>query len=184
MEKSYLFTSERLGFRNWQVADIQKMAFINEDPSVMKYFPCTTSILQTENFIARMQRLFKEKGYCYFAVDRLDSGEFIGFLGLCYQNFEAEFSPFVDIGWRLAQNAWDKGYATEGAKRCLQFAFEELNIQSVKSTAPLANERSIRVMKKIGMHPVQTFKHPRLKNEPDLEECVLYEIDKNTFLSA
>ncbi len=56
-----------------------------------------------------MQFTNQKRGYCYFATDELTSGKFIGFIGLMYQNYEADFTPCVDIGWRLAKKYWGKG---------------------------------------------------------------------------
>ncbi len=178
MEKSYIFTSERLGFRNWDEADIPAMAVINSDKAVMAHFPRPLTFAETEALVKRFQKHFQEKGYTYYAVDLLEDGCFIGFIGLAYQDFEASFTPCVDIGWRLAPSAWDKGYATEGAKKCLHYAFESLGLEEIKSHCPVENTKSRKVMEKIGMKPLGTFIHPKLKGNELLEECFLYSISK------
>jgi RimJ/RimL family protein N-acetyltransferase len=83
--KHYLFQSKRLGFRNWIESDIQQMAEINADARVMAYFPNIKTMDETREFILRMQQQFSKKGFCYFAVDKLENGEFIGFIGLSEQ---------------------------------------------------------------------------------------------------
>ena len=176
MEKKYLFTSARLGFRNWSSADLPGLTTINQDPEVMAHFPDLISEKDTEKFIKRMQAKYEAKGYCYFAVDELLTKSFIGFIGLSDQDFEAPFTPCVDIGWRLARNAWGKGFATEGARRCLRHAFDELKHQTILSLCPVVNTRSWRVMEHIGMQRIGTFKHPVLKGYSKLESCYLYEI--------
>lgn len=172
----YLFTSERLGFRNWLPEDAPSMAALNADPEVMRFFPKTQTLSETQVFIDRMLAHHTEKGYCYFAVDVLETNTFIGFIGLKEQTYDAPFTPCVDIGWRLHKNAWGKGYATEGAKRCLTFAFNTLQLSNVKSVCPAINTPSERVMQKAGMTKVGTFLHPALKNSPQLQKCYLYEI--------
>lgn len=172
---NYLFTSQRLGFRNWQNEDLPKMALINADSAVMKYFPSTQTKEQTQQFIAKMQRQFEAKGFCYFAVDTLERNEFIGFIGISEQTYEADFTPCIDIGWRIAQQYWGKGFATEGAKRVLKYADDELNIDKILSIAPIINTASENVMKKIGMHKVKTFEHSLLIENERLKKCVLYE---------
>ena len=172
----YIFTSERLGFRNWVAADIPKMAKINASAEVMKHFPSTATEGQTVEFIKRMQAQYAEKGYCYFAVDKLSDGEFIGFIGLSYQTFEADFTPCVDVGWRLDDAHWGNGYATEGAKSCLEYGFNFLKIKTIKALCPIVNLPSENVMKKLGMQKIKHFKHSKLGDFPVLEECVLYEI--------
>lgn len=179
MDEKYLFQSERLGFRNWIDADIPKMSAINEDEAVMEFFPSTATPEQTAGFVARSQKMFEEKGYCYFAVERLEDAAFIGFIGLFYQEYEAPFTPCVDIGWRLAKAYWMNGYATEGAQRCLEYAFTILNLPHVVATAAQINIKSIAVMKKIGMTHYMDFIHPRLAGNTRLEQCVCYKIEKS-----
>ena len=174
--KHYLFKSDRLGFRNWQETDIENLATINADKEVMKFFPSTRSLSETKTFIKRMQQQYIEKGYCYFAVDTLKDETLIGFIGLSEQNYEADFTPCIDIGWRLAKSAWNKGYATEGAKRCLEFGFKTLHLDKIYSIAPVVNTRSQQVMQKIGMHEVKTFAHPQLLDNARLRKCLLYEV--------
>ena len=164
----YTFKSERLGFRNWKSTDVEAMAAISANPSVMEFFPSTQSKEHVQGFIKNMQEEFNEYGFCYFAVDRLEDEQMIGFIGLHNVTFEAPFTPCVDIGWRLSPKAWGRGYATEGAKRCLEYAFDELKLVSVKSIAPVINVKSINVMKKIGMQEVEIFKHPLLKDDLSL----------------
>ena len=181
-EKTYLFQSERLGFRNWTSADIEPLATLNADPTVMKFFPSTNTYEQTSAFVERMQAQFLAKGFCYFAVDELQSGNFIGFIGISAQNYPAHFTPCVDIGWRLQQSAWNKGYATEGAKRCLQYAFEVLTLEKIYAVAPKINLPSENVMRKIGMQKSGEFEHPALLDDERLKICVLYELAKEDFL--
>jgi RimJ/RimL family protein N-acetyltransferase len=173
--KNYIFKSERLGFRNWLPSDVEPMSGINADPEVMEFFPDVSSKTQTIEFIERMQNQFEEKGFCYFAVDKLEDETFIGFIGLFEQTFESDFTPCVDIGWRLSSAAWNKGFATEGAKRCLEYAFNELKLEKVISICPKVNLRSENVMKKIGMKKAGEFKHPKLVNDERLQDCVVYE---------
>lgn len=172
--KKYIFKSERLGFRNWLPEDLDRMSEINADPLVMKYFPAIQSAAQTKEFIERMQNQFAEKGFCYFAVDKLENGKFIGFIGISEQTFEADFTPCIDIGWRLSSKEWNKGFATEGAKRCLEYAFNELHLEKLNAICPKVNLPSENVMKKIGMNKIGEFKHPKLLNDERLEDCVLY----------
>lgn len=176
MNKEYIFRSTRLGFRNWMQDDVLPMSRINADPVVMEFFPGTKTMEETQAFVERMQKQFDEKGFCYFAVDRLDTGVFIGFVGISEQTFESDFTPCVDIGWRLSTEQWGNGFATEGAKRCLEYAFNELNLQTIVSVCPVVNKRSAAVMQKIGMQEIRTFDHPLLTHDAWLKNCVLYQI--------
>lgn len=173
---AYLFKSSRLGFRPWEERDIPLMADISSDPQVMKYFPETATRSQTQEFVHRMTEMFSKRGYCYFPVDLIKTGEMIGFIGLCYQEYDAPFTPCTDIGWRLAPDHWNNGYATEGAKRCLELGFGDLELNQILATAPLANQPSINVMNKLGMELYMEYKNPRLSEFPALEDCACYRI--------
>lgn len=97
-ERKYIFTSERLGFRNWNLMDIDQLHEINSDEKVMEFFPNIPTKEQTEEFIKRMINQFQDKGFCCFAVEKLENNEFIGFIGLSEQTCDADFTPCVDIG--------------------------------------------------------------------------------------
>lgn len=170
----YIFSSERLGFRAWKQEDIDPMQAINSDEQVMEFFSALLTKEQTAVFIERMKRQLAEKGFCYFAVDIMQTKEFIGFIGLSEQHYPADFTPCIDIGWRLKSRVWNQGFATEGAKRCLEYAFEHLDIKEVYSVAPKVNLKSERVMQKIGLQKQYEFGHPLLLNEERLRTCVLY----------
>ena len=172
----YLFTSQRLGFRAWREDDLAAMAAINADPAVMEFFPALQSEQETRQFITRMNLQMERHGFCYYALDRLDTSELIGFTGLSYKDFEAAFTPCVDIGWRLATSAWNQGFATEAAKRCIQYGFNELQLKEIVSMAPVINVKSIAVMQKTGMHFERYFEHPLLPGDERLRTCALYRV--------
>lgn len=176
MKDKYIFTSERLGFRNWTMEDLSVFAEINADTEVMEHFPKPLTKKETAEFIERLRNHYKKNGYNYFATEVLASGELIGFIGLAFQDYKTEFNPATDIGWRLKKSTWGKGYATEGAKRCLEFAFEDLCLKRVISTCTIHNTKSENVMKKIGMIKKGEFDHPKLSDYPEFKKCVWYEI--------
>ncbi|WP_456441287.1 GNAT family N-acetyltransferase [Psychroserpens sp.] len=181
MKKEYIFKSERLGFRNWEKRDLTEFANINADLDVMEYFPKPLTKPETSNFIDRLQKHYKKNGYNYFATEILKTGELIGFIGLAYQDYKTQFTPATDIGWRLKKRAWGNGYATEGAKKCLEFAFKELNLEKIISVFTEKNTKSEHIMKKIGMDKIGEFNHPKLKDYPEYEKCICYEIHKNAW---
>jgi RimJ/RimL family protein N-acetyltransferase len=85
-------------------------------------------------------------------------------VGLRAPSFEAPFTPCVEIGWRLAQGSWGKGFATEAGRECVRFAFERLALgELVSFTVPL-NRRSRALMERLGMRRDANgdFDHPRL----------------------
>jgi len=174
----YLFTSPRLGFRNWKETDLDAFAEMNADPEVMRYFPTPLTPEESRSLLRQLQDHFRVRGYTYYATELLATGEFIGFIGLKYQEFKAPHTPATDIGWRIRNEFWGQGYATEGAKRCLQYAFAVLGLNRVVSHCPVVNTASEHVMRKIGMQKQGEFEHAALREHPQLNPCLWYEIKK------
>lgn len=179
MNKSeYIFNSERLGFRKWRNEDLEEFAKLNSDEDVMEHFPNTLSKKEVEKLIDKLRNHFAKNGFTYYAAEILETNEFIGMIGLAFQDYKTTFTPAIDIGWRLKRNAWGKGYATEGGKKCLEYAFNELGINKIISVCPIKNNKSQNVMKKIGMTKKGEFNHPEMINHPAYEKHFCYEITK------
>jgi len=173
-----ILETERLIVRNWQPEDIEPFAAMNADPRVMEFFPATMSRAETETMMAVLNERRKKLGFCFWAVELKESGEFIGFTGLSVPRFETHFTPCVEIGWRLAHALWGHGYATEAAKSTLRYAFETLSLKEIVSFTAVGNLRSRKVMEKIGMqrNPREDFDHPKLPQGHPLQRHVLYRI--------
>ena len=176
--KNYIIKTERLGLRNWEQSDIIPFANMCADEEVMKHFSSVLSNEESLALIERLQNHFSKYGYCYFATDILETGEFIGFIGLANQTWESAYTPSIDIGWRLKKSAWGKGYASEGAKACLAAAFSEFKINEIVAFATDTNLPSISVMKKIGMKFIGTVQHPHITNDPRFKHCVVYKVTR------
>ncbi|MEK9612345.1 MAG: GNAT family N-acetyltransferase [Flavobacteriaceae bacterium] len=177
----YLFQSKRLGFRNWKKADLEEFANLNADPEVMEHFPKLLTKNEVKELIEQLRDHFSLKGYTYFVTELLETKEFIGMIGLAFQEYKSDFTPAVDIGWRLKRNAWGKGYATEGAKRCLRYAFRGLGLQKIVSVCTVKNVQSENVMKKIGMTKKGVFNHPECIHLPKYRKHFWYEINNESF---
>ena len=146
----------------------------------MEYFPSPLSRPQSDDLAARIQRHFAAHGYGLWAVEVRGGAPFIGFVGLSHLEFEAAFSPAVEIGWRLAFAAWGKGYATEAARAALRFALEDIQLPEVVSFTAEANQRSRTVMERIGLTHDESddFDHPGIPRDHPLCRHVLYRINR------
>lgn len=150
---------------------------MNADPVVMEYFPETYTEERTRQFVERIRERWRELGYGLWAVERKDSGRFIGYVGLWRATFPARFTPAVEVGWRLAADQWGCGYATEGARAALDYGFETLGLDEIVSFTSVLNLRSIGVMERLGMRrdARDDFEHPNVPDGP-LRAHVLYRI--------
>lgn len=171
--KQYIET-EHLILRDWAEADIPAFARLNSDGKVMEYFLKPLSRQETEAFYQRIQQEFASYGYGLYAVEEKVSNCFIGYVGFHNVPPEMDFAPAVEIGWRLLPEYWGRGYATEAATACLEYAQTELKFQEVCSFTSLPNKRSENVMRKIGMSRVKEFNHPLVDANHPLYRHVLY----------
>jgi len=162
--------------RRWCRDDREPFAAINADPEVMEHFPAVLTREQSDDLIEKIEAGFEVHGYGLWALELLASGELIGFTGLAVPEFEAHFTPAVEIGWRLARPAWGNGYATEAAEAALEFGFGEAGLAEVVSFTSAGNARSRAVMERIGMtrDPAEDFDHPGLPAGHPLRHHVLY----------
>ncbi|GAB5402554.1 MAG: GNAT family N-acetyltransferase [Aureliella sp.] len=174
----YELTTERLGMRRWRDNDLDPFAKLNCDSEVMKFFPRTLDREESKATMLSLNAHLDAHGFTYYAVDLLGENRFIGFVGLKIQLFDHPMTPLVDVGWRLCQQAWGQGLATEAAKRCLQFAFNDLKVHNVSAIAPELNVRSIAVMQRIGMGLAESFHHPLLDANSPLVKCQRYAISR------
>ena len=172
------FSTQRLNLRQWRAADRDPFAALTSDPEVMEYFPATLSRQQSDALIDRHQALLDAGKPGLFAVEVRETGEFIGFVGLAVPNFEAAFTPCVEIGWRLAQAHWGQGYATEAARAALQVGFGQLALDEIVAFTAAPNLRSSAVMAKLGMQPDGRFEHPAVPVGHALREHLLYRLSR------
>ncbi len=154
---------------------------MNADPEVMEYFPEPLGRRQSDALVEAIEAGFEVNGFGLWALELRASGEFIGFAGLAVPEFEARFTPAVEVGWRLARSAWGNGYATEAGRAALSFGFERVGLAEIVSFTTEANLRSRAVMKRLGMThgPADDFEHPLLPPDHPQRPHVLYRVARS-----
>lgn len=181
--------SERLLLRTWRNEDLTPLAAMVADPEVMRYFPATQSTAEAGQLMERVRAHFAEHGFGLWALERNDNGAFIGFTGLGVVGFNAPFcnpaGPTIEIGWRLARDAWGQGFASEAARAALACAFERLRLPEVVAFTVPANQPSRAVMERMGMrrNPADDFQHPNLPDGHPLRAHVLYRLARERWLA-
>jgi ribosomal-protein-alanine N-acetyltransferase len=168
--------THRLLLRRWREDDLLPFAAMNADPEVMEFFPAALDRTSSDALARRIEAGFTEHGFGLWALEVGSSGGFIGFTGLSVPGFEAAFTPAVEVGWRLAREAWGHGYATEAATTALDAAFGPRALAEVVSFTSVANVRSQAVMRRLGMtrDPTEDFDHPSIPSGHPLGRHVLY----------
>ena len=150
----------------------------------MEFFPAILSRSESDTLMEWIRERMRETGYGLYAAEEKNSRRFIGFIGLAPIDFEAHFTPAIEIGWRLARTAWGKGLATEGANATLAHAFGQSGLNDLASLTTVKNQRSRRVMEKIGMthDPRDDFLNPKLPPGHPQAPHVLYRIKREDYL--
>jgi RimJ/RimL family protein N-acetyltransferase len=179
-------STRRLLLRRWQESDREPFARMNGDARLAEFLPATPSRERSDQFIERIETHFREWGFGLYAAEFAADQSFIGYIGLAVPKFTAPFTPCVEIGWRLCQEHWGQGLATEGAREVVRFAFTTLRLDSLVSFTVPANTRSRRVMEKIGMtnDPAEEFDHPNLPQGHPQRHHVLYRLRKLDWQAA
>jgi ribosomal-protein-alanine N-acetyltransferase len=170
--------TERLVLRTWRGDDRAPYAALNADPTVMQFLASALDRAASDRMVEQIERGFEERGFGLWAVERLDTTEFIGFVGLSVPRFDADFTPCVEVGWRLARSAWGHGFATEAAQAAIDDGFTRVGLAEIVSFTAEINERSRAVMRRLGMthDPAEDFDHPSLPEGDPLSRHVLYRI--------
>jgi ribosomal-protein-alanine N-acetyltransferase len=178
-------TTERLLLREWREEDLEPFARLNADPRVMEFFPGALSRDESDALVHRIALHWAQDGVGQWAVERREDGAFLGFTGLSVPAWEAAFTPAVEVGWRLAVEAWGQGYATEAARAALAFGFEERGLEEILSWTVPANVRSRAVMERLGMtrDPADDFDHPNIAPDSPLSRHVLYRLSRDAWRS-
>jgi len=173
--------SARLLMRQWRDEDLPEFAAMSADPQVMRYFPALLSRLESAALIGRIRGHFNEHGFGLWALERKDTGAFIGFTGLTHVSFDAPFAPAVEIAWRLAHRHWGLGFASEAAWTSLRAGFGQLGLEQIVSFTAHSNLPSEKVMQAIGMRRDAggDFDHPRLPASHELQRHLLYRISRD-----
>jgi RimJ/RimL family protein N-acetyltransferase len=171
--------SERLILRPWRDDDLAPFAEMGRDPRVMAYIGPLQQEDEVRAAIARQQAFQARLGHCFWAIERRSDGAFLGFCGLKPGPDETPIAGAVEIGWRLAHDAWGQGYAREAAQASLDWAWQRGIARVAAITVP-ANVRSRTLMARLGMRrlPDQDFAHPALAADHALSRHIVHVIDR------
>lgn len=141
----------RLLLRPWREEDVEPYARMCADPEVMLYLPGTLTPEESRQQVERFVRHWEERGFGLWAIEERASSEFIGFVGLVYQDDWPVGEHKVEVGWRLDRRFWGRGLATEGAVESLRYGFGRLKLPRIISICDPRNAASRRVMGKAGL---------------------------------
>lgn len=169
--------TERLILREILPTDTTGMFELDSDPEVHKYLgnKPLKDLNQILNVINSVRLQYKEHGIGRWAIIDRKTNEFIGWTGLKFVTKPTNnHKNYYDLGYRLKRKFWRKGIATETAIICLDYAFTKLNLKEIYAAASIENLASNKILQKIGMNFIETFKYEEI-------ECNWYKIDNEDY---
>lgn len=171
MEAFKILETERIIMRQLTIADAADFYSLNLDEAVLQYTGDQPfeSIQTATDFLANYDQ-YSRYGVGRLAVIDKVTSEFLGWCGLKFSNDKNEY----DIGFRFYKKHWNKGYATETARECLDYGFKQLHIEKIVGRAMAANFGSIKVLEKLGMNYKESF-------DFEGKEGVIYDLTKKSY---
>lgn len=162
--------------RRWRPQDRDAFASICSDAVVMRHYLAPLSHPETAAFIDRIEAGFDEKGFGLWALERRSDGRLLGYTGLQTIMVECPINGEVEVGWRLAHEFWGQGLAFEAASAALDFGFRQAGLARIVSMTAKTNERSLRLMERLGMRRAEQldFDHPLIPEDHELRPHVVY----------
>jgi RimJ/RimL family protein N-acetyltransferase len=172
----------RLILRDWREADIDAFDRHTNTPAVMRWLGGVLTRPQIEETLrGRLMRWQAERGFTFWAVERKEDAELLGFCGIKLADTPgAPIEGMHEIGWRLREDAWGKGYAKEAAIASLEQAFGPIGAERVVAITCIQNEASWGLMERLGMtrRPALDYDDPRF---PTLNPMIIYDIRPEEF---
>lgn len=155
-----MITTERLLLREMRQSDYAGLSKILQDRDVMYAYEGPFTDEETQEWLDRQLTRYREDGFGLYAVVLKETGEMIGQCGLTWQ--PCKDRTVLEVGYLFQKAFWHRGYATEAAKACREYAFRVLNAGEVFSIIRDTNTASQNVAKRNGMVIVDRFvKHYR-----------------------
>ncbi len=145
--------TERLRLRPWREEDIEPfIRHLNVEP-VMRWLGGVRTAEQQEIIVrTRFMAWQESRGFTFWAVERREDGELLGFCGLkIADDPKSPVEGEYEIGWRLREDSWGRGYAKEAASASLDFAFGRLGAELVVALTVEENAPSWGLMLRLGM---------------------------------
>lgn len=147
-EVDSLLTSERLVMRPLVEADLAQLHTILTEPGVRRFL-CDDVIIpeiQTREYIARSRELLVSEGAGLWAVLRGGQPELLGCVGYWYFHEP----PRLELLYALTERVWGRGYATEAARRMMDYGREQLAMSTILASTDAPNVASVRVLERLG----------------------------------
>lgn len=170
--------TERLRLRTWREADKDALELYCNTEAVMRLLGGVQPREKIDAAYNRITRCQAENGFCFWVVERIEDGAFLGFCGLKRANGCApHIADEVEIGWRLREDVWGQGYAKEAAGAALGLAFARFDAPRVVALTVIENSPSWGLMERLGMSRRPDWDYDDPDYPPELNPTIVYAIE-------
>lgn len=146
-----MLETKRLILRPLVAGDIESVFAMRSDEAVMRFIREPQSRDESENWIRLVSGFWEKDKLGFCAVIEKETGKFCGWCGVWRLRETGE----LEVGYAIAEDFWNKGFATEAAAKFLEYAFQTLNPDKIVAVAEPENFASRRVMEKLGMELIK-----------------------------
>ena len=147
--------TERLILRKLTEQDFSDLCKILQDEEVMYAYEHAFLGEEVWAWVDKQLNRYAQYEFGLWAAILKETGELIGQAGLTMQDCDGR--EVLEIGYLFQKAFWHKGYATEAAVACRDYAFETLLAEEVYSIIRDNNIASQNVAKRVGMEKVGSF---------------------------
>jgi RimJ/RimL family protein N-acetyltransferase len=133
--------------RRYVAEDAPALGAVFADPYAATFYPAMNTAEAFERWVHWNLKNYEDFGFGLWALELLETGQFIGDAGVTYQTVEG--ARILEVGWHVHPAFRSLGYATEAAQACLRFAFTDLQADSLSSIVDPANIASIKVATRV-----------------------------------
>lgn len=151
---------------------------MTKDPEVMQYIGDGSIFHWTEDVALEKfsESLAKQDDeYSNLAVYIEDTGQYIGWCGICY----SKFLDHIELGYRYCRDSWNRGYATEAASAIIREVYFSTDLDKILACVHPDNKASIRVLEKLGF----CYAYSKL-SKPVNQDIPVYKIDRNRYFEV
>ena len=170
--------TDRLILRDWREEDWPFFWEGTNTPGVMRWLGGVCDGAKRDAAQQRLLSYDREHGHTFWCVERRSDGAILGFCGLKRSNQSGGPLGMMEVGWRLREDAWGRGYAKEAATASLDLAFDRFDAEKVIAMTVQRNTASWGLMERLGMRRRDDLDFDNAEFDKEDPVIIVYSIDR------